>query len=260
MDGGSHLLDYTAMEPVGGPVIEEDTSRRWLVRMLLVAMGVAVVAAGVVLLGGDDDGGGGDVAADRVGEALVDGPDDEASESPSGTVPAEGETAATTTPATAPVGPTDLLFGDSSQAFGAFGTIYDGNPVPVLEMVLYPDWGYVEVGVPDQPTYVDEYTWRGGDGVSGPEPATAVIVEPEEMPEHLFDLSEIDPSKIPGMSEQALTQFSDQEGMEVTHVIINRFLPFDTRVLVRVYVSHPERGGGGYVSFTPDGGLVETVS
>jgi hypothetical protein len=248
------------MEPVGGPVIEEDTSRRWLVRMLLVAMGVAVVAAGVVLLGGDDDGGGGDVAADRVGEAVVDEPgDDEASESPSGTVPVDGETAATTVPATAPVGEPDLLFGDSSQAFGAFGTIYDGNPVPVLEMVLYPDWGYVEVGVPDQPTYVDEYQWRGGDGVSGPEPATAVTVDEDELPEHLFDLGEIDPSKLPGMSEQGLAQFP-QEGMEVTHVIINRFLPFDTRVLVRVYVSHPDRGGGGYVSFTPDGGLVETVS
>jgi len=250
------------MEPVGGPVIEEDDSRRSLARLALLVMGVAVLVAGVVLLRGGGGDGGGDVAADRVGEALSEEPnqDEAATESPSEAQNSEAEATATTPPSTTPVGPTDLLFGDSSQAFGAFGTIYEGNPVPVLEMVLYPDWGYVEVAVPDQPSYVDEYTWRGGDGVSGPEPATAVMVEEEEMPEHLFDLGEIDPSKIPGMSEQALAQFSEQEGMEVTHVIINRFLPFDTRVLARVYVSHPERGGGGYVSFTPDGGLVETVS
>jgi hypothetical protein len=82
-------------------------------------------------------------------------------------------------------------------------------------------------------------------------------MEVEELPDKLFDLSEIDHTKLPGMTEQAVAQFQG-DGMEATHIIIDRFLPFDTRVLVRVYVDN-ERGEGGYVQFTPDGGLVEVV-
>ena len=91
------------------------------------------------------------------------------------------------------------------------------------------------------------------------EPQQMLDMEIEELPDKLFDLTEIDATKVPGMTEQALAQFPEA-GMEVTHVIVDRFLPFDTRVLARVYVSHPERGGGGYVEFTPDGSFVETVS
>jgi len=243
------------MEPAGGPIIGEDPSKRWLARMLLGLLVVGVAVAALVLTtrggGGDDD-----VAADRVGAAVV---DDAATESTTG----EGATATPppteVPPSTAPAGEPDLLHGDATQAFGAFADIYEGAPVKVLEILVYPDWAYVDVQVPDEPTHVDEYTWRGGDGVSGPEPQQMLDMEIEELPDKLFDLGEIDPTRFPGMTEQARAQFPD-EGMEVTHVIVDRFLPFDTRVLVRVYVDHPERGGGGYVEFTPDGGFVETVS
>lgn len=248
------------MEPVGGPVIEEDSSRRSLARMALVVMGVAVLVAGIVLLrSGGGGGDGGDVAADRVGEAIVDDPPGEGdtpSESPGDA--GEAEATATTPPSTAPAGEPDLLHGDSSQAFGAFTDLFDGEPVKVLEIVVYPDWAYIDVQVPGEPTHVDEYTWRGGTGASGPEPQTLLDMEVEELPDKLFDLSEIDPGKLPSMSEQALAQFP-QTDMVVSHIIIDRFLPFDTRVLARVYVDN-ERGEGGYVQFTPDGGFVETVS
>ena len=47
--------------------------------------------------------------------------------------------------------------------------------------------------------------------------------------------------------------------MRVSHVIIDRFLPFDQRVLVRVYAQPVDgRGGGGYVSYTSDGTRVKT--
>jgi hypothetical protein len=241
------------MEPVGGPIIGEDPSKRWLARMLLGLLVVGVVVTAVVLA---TRGGGEDVAADRVGEAIAEETD------PTATTLATGDTGTTPAtevpPSTAPAGEPDLLRGDATQAFGAFADIYEGAPVKVLEILVYPDWAYVDVQVPDEPTHVDEYTWRGGDGVSGPEPQQMLDMEIEELPDKLFDLSEIDPSKFPAMTEQALAQFPE-EGMEVTHVIIDRFLPFDTRVLARVYVSHPDRGGGGYVEFTPDGGFVETV-
>ena len=240
------------MEPAGGPIIGEDPSKRWLARMLIGLVVVAVVLGAVLLT---TRGGGGDVAADRVGEAV-------AETDPTATTPATdaGTTPATEVPpSTAPAGEPDLLHGDSSQAFGAFANIYDGAPVKVLEILVYPDWSYIDVQVPAEPTHIDEYTWRGGDGVSGPEPQQMLDMEIEELPDKLFDLTEIDATKVPGMTEQALAQFPEA-GMEVTHVIIDRFLPFDTRVLARVYVSHPERGGGGYVEFTPDGSFVETVS
>jgi hypothetical protein len=246
------------MEPVGGPVIEEDSSRRSLARMALVVMGLAVLAGGVLLLrDGGGDGDGGDVAADIVGESLDDPPEGEepALESPTETAEGAAETAP---PVTAPAGEPDLLHGDSSQAFGAFTNLFGGEPVKVMEIVVYPDWAYIDVQVPGEPTHVDEYTWRGGDGASGPEPQTLLDMEVEELPDKLFDLSEIDPGKLPGMSEQALAQFP-QSDMVVSHIIIDRFLPFDTRVLARVYVDN-ERGEGGYVQFTPDGGFVETVS
>jgi len=42
--------------------------------------------------------------------------------------------------------------------------------------------------------------------------------------------------------------------------IIDRFLPFDERVLIRVYASPPDgRSGGGYVQYTLDGTFVEVV-
>ena len=43
----------------------------------------------------------------------------------------------------------------------------------------------------------------------------------------------------------------------VSHVIIDRFLPFDERVLFRVYTSPTDgRSGGGYVSYDTSGALV----
>ena len=46
---------------------------------------------------------------------------------------------------------------------------------------------------------------------------------------------------------------------EVTHVIIDRFVPFDQRVLIRVYASPTDgRSGGGYVTYTT-GGTFEKV-
>ena len=48
--------------------------------------------------------------------------------------------------------------------------------------------------------------------------------------------------------------------MAVTHIIINRFLPFDERVLIRVYATPTDgRSGGGYVQYTLDGTFVKII-
>jgi hypothetical protein len=42
-------------------------------------------------------------------------------------------------------------------------------------------------------------------------------------------------------------------------VLIDRFLPFDERVLIRVYASPTDgRSGGGYISYDTAGALVDT--
>ncbi len=49
--------------------------------------------------------------------------------------------------------------------------------------------------------------------------------------------------------------------MDVNHVIVDRFPPFDQRVLVRAYASPTDgRSGGGYVQYSLDGTFVKTVS
>ena len=46
----------------------------------------------------------------------------------------------------------------------------------------------------------------------------------------------------------------------VTHVLIDRFLPFDSRVLIRVYASPTDgRSGGGYVQYTLEGTYVKVI-
>ena len=44
----------------------------------------------------------------------------------------------------------------------------------------------------------------------------------------------------------------------VTHVLVTRFLPFDQRVLIRVYATPDDgRSGGGYVSYDTAGAFVK---
>ena len=72
----------------------------------------------------------------------------------------------------------------------------------------------------------------------------------------LFPLSETDLARVPALVADAPSHHPIPT--TVTHVLIDRFLPFDERVLVRVYVV-PVDGpptDGGYVSYTADGTLV----
>jgi molecular chaperone DnaK len=153
-------------------------------------------------------------------------------------------------------GPVDLL-ADASPALDAFATIYD-TPPRVRELVLYPDDATVEVQVPTEPTYVDEYRWDGG--LTGPEPVQLIGSETEELEGKLFDLPELDPAVIAAATQHMLANCPG-DGLELTHVIIERdFMAVDQgRVLMLVYASNPARGGGGYISYTLDGTMVRNL-
>jgi len=161
----------------------------------------------------------------------------------------------------APASPTgvDLLQTDPAPAFEAFATITYESAVPrVRELVLYTDFASLDVEVPGQPDYVDNYEWRDGPGLSGPEPGMMMDIDAEEFQAHLFDLSEVDPSVIPGLAQDTLSRCTG-DGFEITHIIVQRDTTFDDqhRVLVSIYASNPERGGtGGYINYTLDGAFV----
>jgi len=166
-----------------------------------------------------------------------------------------GPTTAVTPGSTSP-GPVNLL-ADASPALNGFGTIYETVP-RVRRLVVHPDFATVEVQVPTEPTYVDEYTWDDGE-VSGPEQLQLLDTETEELESSLFDLSEIDAAVMAAATQQMLANCPG-DGLELTHVIIERgFVSDDERVLMLIYASNPVRGGGGYISFTLDGTMVRNV-
>ena len=75
----------------------------------------------------------------------------------------------------------------------------------------------------------------------------------------LFDRTDVDLGKVAELVADAPSRYGVP--VEVTHVIIDRFLPFDQRVLVRVYASPTDgRSGGGYVSYAADGAVVRVSS
>jgi hypothetical protein len=73
---------------------------------------------------------------------------------------------------------------------------------------------------------------------------------------YLFALTELDLSRIPALAADAVTRYSVP--VEVSHILIDRFLPFDERVLIRVYATPTDgRSGGGYVSYDTAGTFVK---
>ena len=144
------------------------------------------------------------------------------------------------------------LLSDPASALDAFAGIYETTP-RVRRLVLHEDLATIDVQVPGEPTYVDQYTVRDGQ-VSGPAPQQLLEMEVEALESELFDLSEVDATVIPGTLQQML-QSCPGDGLELSQMIVEREPALDEqgRVLMLVYASHPVRGGGGYIAYTLDG-------
>jgi hypothetical protein len=124
-----------------------------------------------------------------------------------------------------------------------------------IQVTIHTDNGNAEAQVQDpaKPANVDAYDYKGG-AVSGPVPVK--LTGSGELADNLFAASEIAWDKLPAMMDQAKTEIPPTEGSTgVTHIIIQKNLPFDNDTVVNVYVGSGTRGGGGYVSFKGDGTL-----
>ncbi len=239
----------------GPPAISSNDSRSST--MLLFAGGILATLAlvvGIVLLwpSGDDDSGV-DASAtttttkvkDKGSTTTVEGAEGEPSEQSTTTAAAEP-----------PDEPVDLFTSGAPEVLADLSDAA-GNPTQAMEVSLYPEYAFLAYRDPDNAGNIDRRMWRAGEvGDADPNPIDDRVNADTEP--SLWPLSELDLSVIAQLTGDAPSRFDLD--VSVTHIIINRFLPFDRRVLIRVYASPTDgRSGGGYVQYTLDGTFVKTI-
>ena len=234
---------------MAGPVITSSDTRTKT--MLLFAGGIlatlALVAAVVLLWPSGDDGTA--VVADTT------------------TTRGEAQTERTTTTATSATGepsarppttagPVDLFAGGADAVLADLAGAA-GRPTHAIEMTLYPDYAFLAYRDPDAPGNIDRRMWRAGQvDDAEPNPIDDRVDPDTEL--KLFALTDLDLLVVPELTADAAKRFDLD--VAVTHIIINRFLPFDERVLIRVYATPTDgRSGGGYVQYTLDGTFVKVI-
>lgn len=238
MDGGQH------------PVISsDDRTRSWLI----LAVGAVVTTAlvlGVIRLWPDDDG----ATATTTDQTST-------SVRPAGEVTAttragtgEPSQQTTTTAEASQAGPGALFEGDLPAAYAAL-LAAAGQPAQVIELAVYDTYAFLAYRDPANPGNIDRRIWR--DGEVGAAEANPIDdrVDADTEPK-LFGPAELDPMILARLVDDAPGHY--ELPTAVTHVLIDRFLPFDQRVLIRVYASPTDgRSGGGYVSYDLAGAFVD---
>jgi hypothetical protein len=166
-----------------------------------------------------------------------------------------GEPSEQTIVPTSEPAPVDLdLFAGDLPAVYAELLQAAGSPSQVLEIAVYDSYAFLAYRDPANPGNVDRRMWR--DGEVGAAEANPIDdrVNPDTEPQ-LFGPTEIDPAIVARLIADAPTHYEIPTA--VSHVLIDRFLPFDERVLIRVYATPTDgRSGGGYVSYDTAGTMV----
>ena len=146
---------------------------------------------------------------------------------------------------------------------GADGALADmvaaaGSPRQAIEISVYPTYAFLAYRDPGNPDHIDRRSWR--DGQDQDDASANPIddrVDADSEPQ-LFRIDEVDLSILARLVDDASGRFARE--VDVTHVIIDRFLPFDQRVLLRVYATPSDgRSGGGYVQYTLAGTFVKVL-
>ena len=220
--------------------------------MLLFAAGLLAtlaVVAGIVLLWPSHDGG----PTEAVAETTTTQVDGDAPSTPTTSYRGGGE------PSEQPpttLGRIDLFRGGATAVLAELAAAA-GDPSHAIELVLYDEYAFLAYRDPVQAGNIDRRMWRDGRvGEAEPNPIDDRVdadTEPELVP-----LIDLDLDVLPSLTSDAIGRFDLD--VAVSHVIIDRFLPFDERVLIRVYASPTDgRSGGGYVQYTLDGTFVRVI-
>lgn len=235
------------------------TEKRSPLPWLLAAAGVIGILGlvGVLVLRDDGD------SDDRVETRAPSGFDREAGAgglAPAATGQQSGEPSGepSSEPSDAPrpeTPPAGNLILDSAQPAARALEEAVGQPHKARAFSIYPTYAFLEYRDPENPAHIDELTWRDG-RVEGPEPV--MLTGSEDLDAEVFTLADVNLDAIPALARRAIDEFALEHG-EVTHVIVDRFFGADGRVTMRVYVSDPVRGGGGYLLAAADGTYMRTM-
>lgn len=241
-----------------GPIVSsDDRAKTWLT----LAAGVLVTAAAIFALvtwwPSGDDGSDSEVTAETATTRFEPGVGDSGSdgEVAATTIVGQGEPSRTTETTAAPEPSDDLFGGDFPAVYGEL-LAAAGNPTHLIEAAVYPDYAFLAYRDPANPGNIDRRMWRSGE-VDDPSPNPIDDRVDASTEPQLFGPGELDPGLIAGLVADAPSRYDIP--VAVTHILIDRFLPFDERVLIRVYASPTDgRSGGGYVSYDTAGTFVDT--
>ena len=149
-------------------------------------------------------------------------------------------------PTTVPA-PVDLFTGDQIQPIiDEVAVAVGADPFQTWQVVVYPEYMFVQAQDPAIPANIDEYQWRG----TLSEPTPVRLTGTEDFDAGLYPSDEVDWSAIPALVEQAVATLGIEEGA-ATHVIVQRPLPFSPDTRMRVFVTGPR--GDGYVDADASG-------
>ena len=147
--------------------------------------------------------------------------------------------------------PTDLLISDQLPGVIAqIATARGAAPLRILSANLYGEYVILQVQDPTAPANVDQYMWRDG-AVGAPDPVT--LTGDGDLEANLFSDTEVNWAVIPGLVAQALAQIPI-EGATVTHINIERNLPFSADIKIRVFVDGTR--GSGFLDADAQGTVI----
>jgi hypothetical protein len=209
---------------------------------------IAAVAALVVLWPDDDDD---DVVAQVTSTTVADG----TTTVPGATGEPSGQT--TTTSVAEPAEPAQLFEAGANEAIAEMAAAA-GGPTQAMQAAVYPTYAFLAYRSPGDPTHIDRRSWRDGEDQDDAAPNPIDDRVDGDAEPRLFPLSRMDLRILPRLIDDAAGRFNADVG--VTHVLIDRFFPFDERVIIRIYASPTDgRSGGGYVQYTLDGEFVKVI-
>ena len=172
---------------------------------------------------------------------------------------AQGEPSGTPTTLAAaePAEPAQLFEAGAEDAIAEMAAAAGGAD-QAIQMAVYPTYAFLSYRSPEDQTHIDRRSWRDGKDQDDAAPNPIYDRVDADSAPRLFPIAGVDLAILPRLIDDAPRRFSG--AVAVTHVLVDRFLPFDQRVLIRVYASPTDgRSGGGYVQYTVDGTFVKVI-
>jgi hypothetical protein len=205
--------------PAHIPVIRVQAAARGVLAIVLVATLAPVIIGGVVSA----------IAFSKATSAIE-----------NVTTPPGGRTPPRPPLPSLPPAPKVDYFANATSIPGAFQAAI-GAPLRAKQLVIYSEYAIIEAQDPQKPQNVDRYTLRNG-SVGAKDPVRLAGREKDNLTPHLFELSVTNFGLVPALIADARTRLAIEDA-KVSHVMLDRMLPFSKDVLWRVYMGSDRDSG-----------------